>query len=463
MELLPDEEGGVVGKNIREYCGELPAMLSSLSGAQTTSVLRANRGPIVVDMLMNRIPPSESCPELFLVTLTPLRGTKPATTLHQQKLESLGILASSVAHDLNNILTSVLGHVSFLRLSARDALVDIDSMGAIESGARRAAAITQKILDFARGQETEFSPVNLPLLVDSALHLIRTSIPETIELEVLVDDRELFVSGDEHQLSQVLLNLILNARDALDRGGKIRVIVRSAVCDEPHVCKALGVEPGHYVLLQVSDNGHGIPADVRERIFEPFFTTKTRKGTGLGLAIVASIIKLHGGSITVDSTETKGTCFTVALPHTTVEERPHKGGEETPLPGGNEKILVVDDEESVRLIVQRSLEHLGYDVTVARSGAEALTSYAENPEKFQLVIIDMIMPHMPGDELFSQLKAIDNTVPVLVASGYSSDSRTRAILAHGGLGFIQKPFAVEELAREVRRCLDAARQRLSSI
>ncbi|MFN8389307.1 MAG: ATP-binding protein [Bdellovibrionota bacterium] len=373
--------------------------------------------------------------------------------IQKQKLESLGILASSVAHDLNNILTSVLGHVSFLRLSLADQPGNKDSLLAIEDGARRAAAITQKILDFARGQDAAFGPVDLRTAVESALKLVRTSIPERIQIEFQCCEEPVSAFGDENQLCQLFMNLTLNARDALPGGGKITVTVSERELDAPGGTE-FSVPPGRYAVVQVHDNGHGIPADLQSRIFEPFFTTKTRQGTGLGLAIVASIVKLHSGSISVESKENIGTRFTVLLPACAAEDGKPDTDRSDDIPGGNEKILVVDDEEAVRTIVQRSLEHLGYEVVVAKDGVEALELYASCPTTFHLVIIDMIMPHMAGDELYGRLRSINSSVGVLLASGYSSDARTRAVLDNGGLGFIQKPFAVEELAREVRRCLD---------
>ena len=195
-----------------------------------------------------------------------------------------------------------------------------------------------------------------------------------------------------------------------------------------------------------------------ERIFEPFFTTKDQRGTGLGLATVHSIVKAHRGGIRVDSKVGQGTLFEVFLPLSSGDdaELSEQADEqqEGELPTGSECILVVDDEESVRTVMQRSLEHLGYDVVIAENGSDALQSFRSETSKFSLVIIDMIMPEMPGDELFYKLKEVNASIPVLIASGYSSDGRTRACLNDGALGFIQKPFAVEELAFEVRRCLD---------
>ena len=193
---------------------------------------------------------------------------------------------------------------------------------------------------------------------------------------------------------------------------------------------------------------------VRDRVFEPFFTTKAQHGTGLGLATVQAIVKAHRGVLSLHTAAGQGSCFEIALPSSSAVEDLIADSDDEALPTGTERILVVDDEETVRTIIQRSLEHLGYEVVVASDGVEALEIYADSVDSFALVIIDMIMPKMPGDELFYRLQEQNPHVQVLIASGYASDSRTKAILDDGALAFIQKPFAVEELAQEVRQCLD---------
>lgn len=370
----------------------------------------------------------------------------------QQRLESLGSLAGGIAHDLNNVLTGVLGHVSYLRLSLPPRGIHSESLVAIEDGARRAASMTHQILEFARGTGSEQRGVNLSLVVSAGVNLLRAALPKNVELEVHGSEVDITVFGDESQLSQLVMNLAVNARDALPLGGTIVLTLDLVELDG--VDKAL--VPGTYAKLEIQDNGIGIPDDIKDRIFEPFFTTKTEGGTGLGLSTVFAIVQRHCGLIEVESKEGAGTIFRVLLPvYTSTESlaKPESPAESN-LPTGSERILVVDDEESVRLVIQRSLEHLGYRVDIAASGVEALQRYSEKKTEYKLIILDMMMPQMPGDELFGKLRTLDPQVPVLIASGYSSDHRTKAILDAGGRGFIKKPFAVEELAREVRRCLD---------
>ena len=370
------------------------------------------------------------------------------STRERKKLESLGIIAGSIAHDLNNILTGILGHVSYLRISSQES--SNESLQAIEDGAKRAASMTQRILEYARGQEGSLELVNFSKIIQTELNVIKTSLTDSIDLIVNIEDEQLCVMGDEDRLSQLVINLVVNARDALPEGGSIKIEVKTESVEEDD----LNISSGKYVCLRVVDNGLGIDEEVKPRIFEPFFTTKSDKGTGLGLATVYSITCEHQGIITLESEKGKGTAFNVYLPHCDdlAEEEEESNSED--LPRGSERILVVDDEETVRTILEKSLEFLGYQVDVAENGLRGLELFEENANAYDLVILDMIMPEMSGDEVFMELKKINKNVAVLLASGYASDERTAAVMEAGGRGFIQKPFAIEDLAEEVRRCLD---------
>lgn len=382
--------------------------------------------------------------------------TSPGKQFQQKKFESLGVLASAVAHDLNNILTAVLGHVSYLRVSTRRTAND--SLQAIEDGARRAAALTGQILEFARGGDLDITSVNLNQVVSAELNLIKASLPSTAMLSVIEQASDVVVLGEQTQLSQLILNLIINARDALrPEGGKIELVISKVSIKFPQIQGNFEIDSGEYASLTVRDTGEGMSIETKSRIFEPFFTTKRhskRGGTGIGMATVASIVRGHRGSIQVESSVGQGTSFEVLLPLVKeqelriaslhIDKKPERG---------NERILVVDDEETVRIVMEKSLQHLGYEVEVACDGAEALSLFKKD-SKFDLVILDMIMPNLSGDELFYKLREIRPDVSVLIASGYSSDSRTSAVLRDGAKGFIQKPFAVDELSREVRICID---------
>lgn len=384
---------------------------------------------------------------------------KSSSDNNQEHLQSLGIFAGSIAHDLNNMLTGILGHISLLRLQLGEQGISKESLQAIEDAARRSAHMTKQILEFARGMETKPIMVNMTAVVADAVSLLKASKPSGVTLNFSTVDEKLFVMGDECQLGQIVLNLIVNAYEAFDKEGSVEVSFDQVALGVQEEDKELGLAAGSYVRLLIRDNGTGIPEQVKPRIFEPFFTTKLHRGTGLGLATVFSIVKSHSGAIIVDSEEGRGTQFQIFFP-LCVQDKAEIAAPKTSgaireqLPQGNETILIVDDEESVRTVMQRSLQHLGYSVEVAQNGIEALKVYCDDPSKFSLIILDMIMPSMAGDEVFFKLKELNNSVPVLMASGYSSDAKTKSVLHSGGRGFIQKPFAVDELAREVRRCID---------
>lgn len=378
--------------------------------------------------------------------------TAARAQINQEKLATLGSLTGEIAHDLNNVLTGVLGHVSYLRLALPEKGDHAESAQAIEAGARRAASMTNRILEYARGQQVKNAAVNLSMVLSGGINLLSAALPRNLKLHIEADEKDLYVLGDESQLSQIVLNLIVNARDALPDGGNVYVSLAQTRYMKRVVGGGEERIPGAYAKLTVRDDGMGIETAVLKRIFEPFFTTKSGRGTGLGLSTVASIVQSLSGSIVVESAPGVGTQFEVYFPlHGEVPE-PERDSELL-LPTGSERILVVDDEEAVRTVVQRSLEHLGYSVEIAASGSEALDCYTRNGA-YSLVILDMMMPQMSGDEVFFRLQEFDESVSVLIASGYASDARTQAVLRAGGLGFIQKPFAVEELAREVRRCID---------
>jgi len=383
---------------------------------------------------------------LFILGSRKRRGTL-------QKLESIGALAGTIAHDLNNILTGILGHVSFLRLTLEGNDSHGESVTAIEDGARRASSLTQQILNFAREEETKTERVNLTEVLRSACNITRGSLPKNVSLETDTPNTDVFILGDESKLSQILVNLIVNAKEALPKGGTIAVSLERLVVDAEYCQTHPGLVPGRFARLSIADTGVGMPSEIRERIFEPFFTTKGTSGTGLGLATVFATVQAHDGYIEVQSEPGEGTSFELLLPSDDFQEEQRFDEEdEDAVPRGTESILVVDDEPVVRTIIQRSLEHLGYTVETASNGVEAVEMY--HPDRYGLIVLDIMMPKMAGDEVFATLKRQFDEVPVILISGYSSEGRARAVLDQGGLGFIQKPFAIEELARQVRRCLD---------
>lgn len=376
--------------------------------------------------------------------------------LKKQRMETLGILSGGIAHDVNNILTGILGHVSYLMATLPGTGPHIASLKAIEEGCRKSALLTRQILNYSRTDVAE-SPIDIDLsaLVSGLCNLLRGAISRQYRLLFEVPGLPIIVRGIEGHIAQVVINLVVNARDALSPNGEIRISLKSV--------ERLGGEDGSedhsligkFACLCVADNGHGIAPEILTRIFEPGFSTKQGKGTGLGLATVQAIIRQHGGSIDISSHVGIGTRMLVYLPISESDQNQRVSPiDREPIPSGKERLLIVDDELPVRNVLGLSLERLGYQVALAANGDEALGLFCDG-SRIDLVILDMIMPGLSGLEVFRKLCEIKPNVRVLICSAYSSDDSIDEILQHGGCGYIQKPFAVEDLARKVRSCLDS--------
>ncbi len=392
--------------------------------------------------------------------LAGISGADESHTFHAHRLETLGMLAGGVAHDFNNLLAGILGHITYLKTILPGRGEHTESLAAIEDGAKRASGLTQQILSFSRLESGEqVADVNVCELAKGTCKLLRGAMSPDHSLECELPKSPLIVLGAEGKLAQVVVNLVMNARDALTGEGFIRLSVAS-VESQTELSKAFAgadLSSKRYARISVTDNGHGMSSDVIKRIFEPYFSTKKNKGTGLGLAMVRQIVQLFGGAITVQSEVGLGTTVSVYLPIVAEEAAPagkgKKSAKSDALEHGTERVLVVDDEYPVRNVLCVSLEHLGYKVETANSGKEALEKY-EAGGGYDLVLLDMIMPQLSGDQVFIELKKIDPQVQVLVISGFSSEKAVKSILNNGGLGFLQKPFTIEELSRCVRSCLD---------
>jgi len=380
-------------------------------------------------------------------------------TFHAQRLETLGLLSGGIAHDFNNILAGILGHITYLKTILPRSGPHVESLAAIEEGARKGTTLTGQILNFSRLESTEkAAPVDLGELVVKTIRLLRGAISPEYNLEHAIPEGRTAVLAVEGKLAQVIVNLVINARDAITSGGTVRVEL-TVVDDDAELTRAFrgcDLSSRRYARLAVIDNGSGIPPEVAARIFEPYFSTKKERGTGLGLSTVDAIVRQFGGAITVDSVVDSGTTLAVYLPLVEGAEaaapRPD-APRPAALPRGDERILVVDDEYPVRNVLSVSLQHLGYTVEVAASGAEALEKFG-TLERVDLVLLDMLMPNLSGEEVFFKLKEIDPAVPVLVISGFTSERSVHHILDHGGRGFLPKPFTIEDLSRKVRECLD---------
>lgn len=394
---------------------------------------------------------------LLVRVLSTFSESRASEVFHGQRLETLGLLAGGVAHDFNNLLTGILGHLAYARSVLPAEGNHAESLQAIEEGALRAASLTQQILKFSRIDGGEISTkVDLGDVITRIATLIKSAIPSNIALSWSPLANPLFVMASEAYLSQIIINLIVNARDAINGKGSIEVLLERLV-PLAEVTELFGAEPPSptYCALLVKDTGAGMDDEVKERLFEPYFTTKKEGGTGLGLSTVNSIVKQLGGTIVVRSEKGKGTEFRIILPAVQDQARGVGDSREdsAPVRGAGERILIIDDEYAVRNVLGLSLTHLGYNVETAGSGLEGLERYAEERGEFDLIILDILMPGLSGEDVFNRLKKMNPNVRVLLVSGFSSGEVVSRILDQGGLDFIQKPFLIDVLSRKVRGCL----------
>src|SRR3990172_9256309 len=371
--------------------------------------------------------------------------------LQSQKLESIGVLAGGIAHDFNNILTAMLGYTELIRRESQANEKVIKSVNIIESAARRAGRMISQLLDFSRKNVYEILPLNVNDVINDTVRLLERVIDKKISITLKLDDTLPLMEGDVNQMEQVIMNLLVNARDAMPDGGRILIETSAVIAGEG----APGIPPyipaGQYVLLRVSDTGIGIPEEIRNKIFEPFFTTKERgKGTGLGLSMVYGVVTEHKGYIVVQSVLQEGTVFSVFLPASHKAVRMEKGRAPYSVEG-HETVLVVDDEEAVLNFMKESLEIYGYTVLATSNPVDALDLFKKEPDNISLVITDIVMPLMNGKELAKEMRAIKPGVRILEVSGYTGYVEEGADKSEG---FVQKPFESLYLLSTVRKILD---------
>jgi len=372
------------------------------------------------------------------------------------KMEAIGILAGGIAHDFNNILSAIIGYADLIEMNARQEDSNIrSSLAELLKACFRAKNLVRQILTFSRQTEQRKVPLDIAPIVKEALRLLRSSLPATIEIRQDIAADLGIVLADPTQIHQILVNLCANAGHAMRRQGGILIVRLANFEIDSDIAVALpDISPGPYLELTVKDTGHGVSDLIMERIFDPYFTTKDKgEGTGLGLAVVHGIVKSHGGDITVKSETGKGTTFKVYLP--AIENGIEPASEnQTPIPGGNERILFVDDEEVLVDVGRLLLERFGYEVTTAKSSAEALEAFRAAPNKFDLVITDMTMPMTTGDKLARKLIEIRSDIPIILCTGFS-ELISKEIAADIGIrDFLMKPLTAKILAHTVRKVID---------
>jgi PAS domain S-box-containing protein len=372
-----------------------------------------------------------------------------------QKMEAIGTLAGGIAHDFNNILQAIFSYIQLILMKRGQGDPDYDKFRAIEKSVERASELTRRLLIFSRKVKSKLKPVDLNQEVVQVSKMLEMTIPKMITIELKLAGNLKTINADPVQIEQIMMNLGVNARDAMPNGGHLNFETENIILDEKFCMDHLGFRPGEYVLLAVSDTGQGIDEELQAHIFEPFFTTKeTGKGTGLGLAMVYGIVKSHGGYIICDSKPGWGTTFKLYFPVLGKEATPDSKQTELPIEGGNETILLVDDEENIRKPGEVMLSDFGYNVITASDGEEALALYRKDYEEIKLIILDLIMPGMGGTLCLQQLAKINPLAKVIIASGYSINESEKEVIKTKAKGFIRKPYNVREMLNLIRGVLD---------
>lgn len=372
-----------------------------------------------------------------------------------QKMEALGLLAGGVAHDFNNLLTVIQGNAE-LALSQDGASQTVQrELSMIQHTAQRAASLTQQLLAFGRRRALQSEVVDVNHLVSEFRKMLERVIGEHIALRFDLDAQALAVRADAGALDQVLLNLVINARDAMPQGGTLTISTKRVDLDAAYCADHPDAVAGVYADIAVIDTGVGMDAQTLEHLFEPFFTTKEQgRGTGLGLAVVYGIVKQHNGWIEVASAPGRGTRLDILLPLVAVSESPQAESSVRALPVGHETILLAEDEELLRKLTTSVLESLGYRVVACADGQEVMERFAADPAGFDMLLLDMVMPRLSGIQAYETIVALRPDVPVLFVTGYNSETGVSPFMPRAGRHLLAKPFAVASLARKVREVLD---------
>ncbi|MCA9670256.1 MAG: response regulator [Myxococcales bacterium] len=369
--------------------------------------------------------------------------------LQSRKMEALGRLAGGVAHDFNNLLGALLGNVNYLQAQPPTTEELAECLADMEAATRRGMELTMQLLGFARGGSSDIKPIDVREVIEQTMRLLERTFDRAISVRSHIDDG-LCVLADRSQLQQVLMNVCINARDAMPGGGELSLSAALTTIREDSNTAAF-LSDGNYVRLRVGDSGCGMDSATVERAFDPFFTTKPRgEGTGLGLATVYGIVSDHGGHVELESELLVGTTVTIYLPALDPSIRP-----EPPQPSQHETdriggvVLVIDDEEPVRRSTQRLLKRFGFEVLCADDGAQGLAIFEAHRELIDLVLLDVIMPEMAGDEVYERLREIDPEQPVVLMTGYAPGEQSRRLVNQSGLDVLKKPFDADQLRAAV--------------
>jgi PAS domain S-box-containing protein len=417
---------------------------------------RRDGASLIIESRWTLVRDEKGQPRSVLVINTDITEKKrmEAQFLRAQRMESIGTLAGGIAHDLNNVLSPILMAIDMLQLKTSDQ-PSRKWLDVLRTNAERGADMVRQVLSFARGVEGERVALQPKHMIKEIIKILRETLPKSIEISFKIPNDLWIISADATQIHQVLMNLCVNARDAMPDGGSISITAENVFLDENYARMHIEAKAGRFVMIGVSDTGPGMSLEVQSRIFEPFFTTKEMtKGTGLGLSTALTIVKSHGGFINVYSELHKGSQFTVYLP---ALDKP--GGAEADavhldLPVGHgELVLVVDDEESIREITRGTLETFGYQVLTASDGTEALAVYADKKNEIAVVLTDMVMPFMDGPATIRALQRMNPQVRIIAASGLGAGQRGGEGALEGVSVFLNKPYTAEKLLKTLAQVL----------
>ncbi len=446
--LLPSESGGFVTSVMRNLMEARSQRLKdkvirrkdgNTASADITASLYEYKGAWIIQVLFRDLTAQQMLQRQFI---------------QAQKMEGLGRLAGGIAHDFNNLLTVIDGFSTMVRNSLNPGDPRREDLDDILSATSSAATLTRQLLDFSRKKPMEPMIIDLNELLMNTDRMLRRIIGEDVELIIIPSQEPAFVKADPGAIEQVLVNLAVNARDAMTGGGRLSLVISVVTFTEPSLHLNAALAPGEYVLLTVSDTGQGMTDEVKSHLFELFFTTKEEgKGTGLGLATVYGIVGQHQGAIEVMSEVGKGTVFKIYLHlHKKVEYTDSMDDEDPLLIGGSETVLLVEDDPSIRSFMINLLKKLGYSVLEAVNGEEALKTITSGKENIHLIITDIVMPLMSGKTLMEQIYLLGLDTAVLFVSGYAYDSEDYKSILHR-MDFLEKPFTAIQLASKIRQCL----------
>jgi PAS domain S-box-containing protein len=454
-----------VGQNVRDLVFKRPseqfevARQSVIENGEWTGEMhqvRRDGAEIVIESRWTLVRDEKGAPKSILVINTDITEKKRMESqfLRAQRMESIGTLAGGIAHDLNNVLSPILMAIDMLQLKSTDE-ASRKWFDVLRTNAERGGNMVRQVLSFARGVEGERVALQPKHLIKEIVKILRETLPKSIEISFHIPDDLWIISADATQMHQVLMNLCVNARDAMPEGGAISIKAENVFVDENYARMHIEAKAGRFVVITVADTGPGMSLEIQSRIFEPFFTTKEMtKGTGLGLSTALSIVKSHGGFINVYSELHKGSQFALYLPALNAPDTVESGALQTDLPlGKGELILVVDDEESIREITRGTLETFGYTVITAGDGTEALALYADKRNEIAVVLTDMVMPFMDGPATIRALQRMNPRVRIIAASGLGTGQRVGEGALEGVSVFLNKPYTAEKLLKTLAQVL----------